>query len=170
MRKCIKSSLYLVVLSFILISFTNTNYCILAEANFVPSSSESPFEYVRWSQDYIEALVRATPPPDAENRTESIANARDLAMDKLHYDLVEFILGAHLDAVTQISETITSDTGSTTVSTKSTEIINIEVKKNEISKVISKNIELVKEEWDGDFYIIYGRIPLSEISAFLEVK
>ena len=171
MQKRMKCSLYMIVLSLIM-ALPETNYCAWAEVNVGSSGSESLFQYVRTdlTQGYIEALARGNLPSNVDI-ADGIFMARDSAIENLNFSMVEFIVGAYLESASLVSETMTSTVTSTgneqRHDLKQGTIHITEVKRNEISRIVTRNIEVTKEEWDGDFYLVYGRIPLSEVSAFL---
>jgi hypothetical protein len=133
------------------------------------SGSGKFFQYVvaDWAQGYVEALVRDVPPTDADG-AERIAAARDGAMDKLYFDLAAFVVGTHINGDTRSHENIVSRVDPTGNETRYTEryesYARSEMRKNEVSKLLTGSIELTEEEWDGDFYSICGRLPLSRIS------
>jgi hypothetical protein len=131
--------------------------------------SASPAQYVRvnWEQNCVEAAVSAAPPLDASG-AEGIAIARSIAIDKLYFELTVFLLGSDTERNFAAHETMISDVSPTETKTRYNrglrDYTKSELKKNDLSKYVTKNIEVVKGEWDGDLYTVFGRLPLPQIS------
>jgi hypothetical protein len=125
-------------------------------------------QYVRLNLETncVESSVQAVAPFDSLD-DEKKERARQSALDELYAELTQYILGAWNEKNARTSESVKTsvkpEKSETKVDYKFTEYMGSKVKKHEVSKIVSKNVEVVKEEWDGEFYTVWGRLPLSKI-------
>ncbi|MBQ7220496.1 MAG: hypothetical protein IJS28_05905 [Synergistaceae bacterium] len=111
---------------------------------------------INWSDGSIRAKGLGIP-PENKNAEQAKALARRAAIVDLQRNILETIQGVQIDSKTTVKDFMASD---------------------EISSAVSgtiRGVEVVKEEWDGKTYVVYGQVsperlsgPMSDIAKNLK--
>ena len=99
---------------------------------------------IDWSRNYIESKGTAVAPTDSSG-AQARALARRGAIVDMQRNLLEFLVGVHVDARTVMDDFMASDGV-----------------RSEVHGMI-RNIELLEGQWDGEAYTMTGRLKLPEL-------
>ena len=99
---------------------------------------------VDWSNNYVEATGMAVAPTGSKG-AQAKALARRGAMVDLQRNLLEFMVGVQIDAETRMEDFMANDKV-----------------RSEIHGII-RNVETISGEWDGESYVVKGRLKLGQI-------
>ncbi len=98
-----------------------------------------------WTREYIEAMGQAVPPTGKENTAQGKLLAQRGAVVDVQRNLLEFIKGVQVTSRTTLDNFMADDMARTSISG------------------MVKNVNIVRSEWDGEIYTVWGRIPLQDI-------
>ncbi|MBQ7578328.1 MAG: hypothetical protein IJT21_08695 [Synergistaceae bacterium] len=99
---------------------------------------------VDWTNNYVEATGMAVAPTGTRG-AQAKALARRGAMLDLQRNLLEFLVGVQIDAETRMENFMAEDRV-----------------RSELHGII-RNVEAISGEWDGESYVLKGRIKLGQI-------
>jgi hypothetical protein len=132
---------------------TATGFCLAAETNAADKQNSVIVEKERglidWTQNYIEATGMAVN-PTAGKGAQGKALARRGAIVDLQRNLLEFIVGVQVDSRTTMDDFMASDRV-----------------RSEVHGMI-RNVEIMDGTWDGESYIVSGRIRLPQVLVIVE--
>ena len=103
---------------------------------------------VDWSGNYVEATGMAVAPTGTKG-AQAKALARRGAMVDLQRNLLEFMVGVQIDAQTTMEDFMANDKV-----------------RSEIHGII-RNVETISGEWDGESYVVKGRLRLGQIRQII---
>ena len=103
---------------------------------------------VDWSNNYVEAVGMAVAPTGTKG-AQAKALARRGAMVDLQRNLLEFMVGVQIDAQTTMEDFMANDKV-----------------RSEIHGII-RNVETLSGEWDGESYVVKGRLKLGQIRQII---
>jgi len=103
---------------------------------------------VDWSNNYVEATGMAVAPTGSKG-AQAKALARRGAMVDLQRNLLEFMIGVQIDAETRMEDFMANDKV-----------------RSELHGII-RNVETLSGEWDGESYIVKGRLKLGQIRQII---
>lgn len=117
-------------------------------ANNPPVVTQKEKGLVDWTNNYVEATGMAVAPTGTRG-AQAKALARRGAMLDLQRNLLEFLVGVQIDADTRMENFMAEDRV-----------------RSELHGII-RNVEATSGEWDGESYVMKGRIKLGQIRTLI---
>ncbi|MBQ7561046.1 MAG: hypothetical protein IJS99_04295 [Synergistaceae bacterium] len=117
-------------------------------ANNPPVVTQKEKGLVDWTNNYVEATGMAVAPTGTKG-AQAKALARRGAMLDLQRNLLEFLVGVQIDADTRMENFMAEDRV-----------------RSELHGII-RNVEATSGEWDGESYVMKGRIKLGQIRTLI---
>jgi hypothetical protein len=103
---------------------------------------------IDWSENYIEATGMGVPSKKSEGAQGKLLARRSAIVD-LQRNLLEFLNGVQIDSRTVMDDFMAEDRV-----------------RSEVHGVI-KNVDILKEDWDGELYTVSGRVKLAQLRAII---
>ena len=119
-----------------------------APAKNTPVVTQKEKGLVDWTNNYVEATGMAVAPTGTKG-AQAKALARRGAMLDLQRNLLEFLVGVQIDADTRMENFMAEDRV-----------------RSELHGII-RNVEATSGEWDGESYVMKGRIKLGQIRTLI---
>ena len=118
-----------------------------AQANDVYNETENA--RINWTEGYVEAVGQAVAPKGQERTPQGKLLAKRGAIVDLQRNLLEFLLGVHVDATSVLDDFMAND-----------------MVKTQVNGVV-KNVVVEKADWKDGIFTVVGKVKLPEIRIVL---